>query len=386
MENFSIESKKVLLASRTRFHAFSIAEELNRLGILFRFVTTVYIKENSFLAYFVKRRDKELIPKNKMSTAFYLLFLHFLPNKILNIFFDIYVAVYCLIFRNRFDIIHCWAGMSFWTCLAGKYLGKQVILERSSTHIVHQHEVLKNLYMEVGEKFRINKILVKQELKEYHLASKIIVPSEYVKSTFEPYVGIHSKVYVSNFGTNLRRSNIPKDIIEHRIIYLGKFSIRKGASFMSQNFKEIKRIYPNVAIDIIGSVEPAVMKYVKEMEAYGINFLGHKSFNQLSSLLNKYTIGIQPSFEEGLSMVVPQLMSQNIVVVASKASGAGDLIEDRSNGLFKEGDGNLFKSIILELLGDREMWTGVHKRLYEDNENLSWKDYGARYQKLLNSL
>ena len=82
-----------------------------------------------------------------------------------------------------------------------KTINKTYICERSSSHILYQEKILNDEYNKLGFKRKINKWIIDRELKEYELADLILVPSNFVKKTFEEY-GLNNKVCVINFGAN----------------------------------------------------------------------------------------------------------------------------------------------------------------------------------------
>ena len=71
---------------------------------------------------------------------------------------------------------------------------KIYICERTSAHIILQEKILAEEYKEFNQpKFIINKWVIDRELEEYEEADIILVPSLFVKKSFEKF-NINKKV------------------------------------------------------------------------------------------------------------------------------------------------------------------------------------------------
>lgn len=58
----------VIISCSTKFHAFAMAEQFEKHGILLKFITTFSSQRNALFQKFVRRIDKEAIPKTKFET------------------------------------------------------------------------------------------------------------------------------------------------------------------------------------------------------------------------------------------------------------------------------------------------------------------------------
>ena len=83
------------------------------------------------------------------------------------------------------DLIIGWSSFSREAFLKAKDYKCIKILERGSTHIQFQKEILKKEYLELNlEPIIPSENTIRKELEEYNLADYISVPSEFVKNTF----------------------------------------------------------------------------------------------------------------------------------------------------------------------------------------------------------
>ena len=381
---------RVIIACRTRFHAFSVAEQLQKRGILTKFLTTVKITERSLFRYVTNRRDYEEISRNNIFQLYFLIPIALiLNNRINNILFDLIVSIYLLLNKKKYDVFHGWSGMCFYSCKIARRHGKIVFIERSSTHIRAQDKILNELYSTYKVKFNIPDKIISRELKEYKIADKILIPSKFVERSFIDQKVPKNKLWINNFGTNFNLKYSPqKEILTDKrklnVVYLGAFGVRKGADVILNLWQVLKSFQNEIGLTIIGSTESIVLGIKKQLEEEGVKFIGHVPFIKLQEQLENQDVAIQLSYEEGLSMVIPQLMSLNIPVIATESSGGEDIISNNINGyVVKTGDYNEVAKKIVEIRQNPKILEGLRRHLYKKENNLTWEKYGMKYSTLL---
>ena len=143
-----------------RFHAFNLAEQLYKKNYLKQLIT-------SYPKYYVK--NKFNIPKDKIESIFLkeLIQRSFL-SKIYNLN-DLLIEYFDKKARNlinfeNLDILVGWSGFSYQTFLKAKNQKCIKILERGSSHIEFQNEILKEEYsIQNLEPNEISKYIIEKE-------------------------------------------------------------------------------------------------------------------------------------------------------------------------------------------------------------------------------
>ena len=129
-------------------------------------------------------------------------------------------------------------------------------MERGSTHILFQNEILKEEYDLLGLKPNLpSSHIIEVEQEEYKIADHIMVPSEFAKNTFIKKGFDGSKISKVPYGVNLSLFKSKKKIkdTKFRIIYTGMLSVRKGVIYLLEAFSELN--LKNAELVLIGSMK-----------------------------------------------------------------------------------------------------------------------------------
>ena len=135
------------------------------------------------------------------------------------------------IYYKNIDILVGWSGFSKRCFTKAKKFNCIKILERGSSHIQFQKNILVEEYNKLGIKPDIpSKKMINKELEEYKLADFICVPSEYVKETFIKQGIKENKIIKIPYGVDLKEFSLVNDKKNNdifTIISTGSVSIRK---------------------------------------------------------------------------------------------------------------------------------------------------------------
>ena len=267
-------------------------------------------------------------------------------------------------------------------------------MERGSTHILYQAEILKKEYSELQIKPLVpSQEIINKELEEYKLADYISVPSEFVKKTFLINGIDEKKIIKIPYGVDLEEFKIMnyqnRDKHKFKIISVGSISIRKGSHYLLKAFKELN--LSNAELVFIGPIENDFKKIIKNFKNINnIKFIKKQKQSNLKSFYNNADIFVQCSIEEGLAVVQLQAMACGLPVICTENTGGAEIVDDGVNGFvipIKNID--ILKEKILYLYNNnnklKEMSLNAHEKA---QSNLSWENYGNKiintYLKLFN--
>jgi glycosyltransferase involved in cell wall biosynthesis len=382
---------RIKISCFAKLHAFNLAEQLDKDDSLSSFYTAFYSKKNTFFRNWNRRVDKEKITNSKVQTAIPLAILRKLLGQefLVNNLFDNWVAKQIQDDSN-FDVFIGWSGMSLHTLREVKKLGKIVILERGSTHIQYQDKILHEEYKQFNRKFNIDSRVIQKELREYQECDFISIPSNFVRDTFIEYGVPESKLIVNPYGTSdlFQKSASLLKNIKFRILYLGVISVQKGFMYFYESITRLAIPKDNFEVWVVGSVTEEMKTYVNSIKNENIRFFGHVKHHELSSLISQCDIGVQPSLQEGMSMVVLQMLACGVPVIATTNTGASDVIVDEFNGFVIpiRSSSNIKDKIELcfnhpELLAIMKVNAAESVR-----DRFTWDAYGERYRRFLSKL
>ena len=375
---------KISIIVGGKFHAFNLAEQINKKKYLQQIIT-------SYPKSYLKKYG---VNKNKIYSIILKEILLKIFNKInfLNHIFD-YNYLLCEYFDNKasdninydeVDILVGWSGFSRKCFIKAKKFNCIKILERGSSHIKFQHKILTDEYKSLGIKPNVpSSQMIKKEIEEYDLADFICVPSQYVKETFIKYGIKKDKIIKIPYGVDLKEfcvveSKKRKDN-KFRIISTGSISVRKGSHYLLEAFKELS--LPNSELIFVGSFDPDFKKIIKRYSNIkNIRFIKKQKQELLRNFYNDSDLFILCSIEEGLAMVQAQAMACGLPVICTTNTGGSEIVDENINGyIIPIKDTQSLKDRIKKLYNDRRKLKQMSKSAYKKaNNELSWEKYGDR--------
>ena len=385
---------KISIVVGGRFHAFDLAQYLNENKLLEKLITSYpkfYIKRN-YKNIDIKRVDtiilKELL--NRFLEKINFLKKNFDVNYLSSNYFR--KQAIKLIDYNKNDIILGWSGFSLDTFKKAKNYNCLKILERGSTHILFQNEILKEEYDLLGLKPNLpSSHIIEVEQEEYKIADHIMVPSEFAKSTFIKKGFDGSKISKVPYGVNLSLFKSKKKIkdTKFRIIYTGMLSVRKGVIYLLEAFSELN--LKNAELVLIGSIENSLKKkIIKYFDNRNVVYYPAINQSKLATYYSNSDLFVTCSIEEGLAMVQMQAMASGLAIICTENSGGRELVDENYNGFIVDiRNVDVLKQKILYLYNNRDQLYQMGLNSENKARNFfSWDKYGfeviKKYKELLN--
>lgn len=374
----------VTVSCAGKFHAFALAEQLNRHKLLSYLLTTFAYQKNTMMRPFAGRVDKEDIPPEKIKT--YLpgavgMKLHH-DDHLWNDMFDKW-AVGKIGNPGTGKVFIGWSGMSLRTMRRAKADGKITVIERGSSHIQYQDNILHEEFNKFGIDFHVDQRTIEKELIEYEEADYISIPSTFVKNSFLE-MGVPEEKLVQNpYGTSshFKKVEVDRKGDKFRILYMGSLLIRKGLIYLFEALKKLDIPKNKLEILFVGKVDDEIKPTIEKYKQDNWNFLGHVNHYELPNYISSCDVAVQPSLEEGLSMVMPQMMGCGVPVIATTNTGGEDVIEDGKTGFIvpiRQPEAIAEKIQLLfenpEKLAEMKSAAGA-----TSSRDISWNAYGDRY-------
>lgn len=380
---------KVSISCPGRFHSFNLAYQMERLGLLQQLIT-------SYPSFEIVNYG---IPQSKTSTLVYWELLNRSWARISRItrtnrvllqyqLCQLYDKKAANLIDSRSNVFIGWSSSSELGFKKAKQLDALTIVERGSTHIEVQTELLNEEYSQYHHRRKplfTHPSVIEKELREYQLADFISVPSSFVKNSFISKGIPPEKIFCNPYGVDLTmfRPATKMDSV-FRVVYVGQMSLQKGVHYLLEAFNALK--LKNAELQLIGARTEEIKPYFEKYEG-SFSFLGPKPQSELNHYYTQSSVFVLCSIQEGLAMVIAQAMASGLPVICTTNTGAEDLI---SNG--KEGFVIPIRDI--ESIKEKIVW------MYENPEHalnmgaaarekvingFSWDDYGNRYHAFLKS-
>jgi len=370
---------KICISSGGRFHSYYLAQQLNKRGYLSQIITT-YPK--FLLNQYIN--DISLINSFYFKEIYQRLFFR-LPNLIKNIYnpqfflselFDEFSEKKL----KKCDLFIGWSSFSEKTILKAKSFGAKTVLERGSTHIIFQNDILKLEYKKnnITNGLLPHPKIIEKELREYESSDFIMVPSSFAKETFIKRKIKARKILQLPYGVDLLEFYPEKKIDnKFRVIFCGSISIRKGSHYLIQAFQDLK--LKNAELWLVGEVQFCIKQILKNiLFSSDIKFFKPVRQKELRWFYNQSNVFVLPSFEEGMATVLLQAMSCSLPIICSKNSGGEDLISSGEGGFILKTISieEIKKSILYLYENSKEAKIMGEKNLKKIKKNYTWNNYG----------
>lgn len=378
---------KIAVSVHGRYHAFDLAEGLHRRGLLECLHTT-------YPAYAARRMTGPDVP---LHTAPWLeVWRRLYPKFRLGPQPDLAIArafgkfTARSIVNAKADLLIGWSSATLEAIAPAHQRGMKVIVERGSTHIVHQTEILREEYQRCGKQIAVTDPgIIERELREYEMADAVSVLSSYAARTFIDRGIPEEKLIINPLGVDTEhfRPSSPKpENALPRILFVGSIGLRKGTPHLLQAFS---RLNTKAELHLIGPIEANFASDLKGLPLDNVLIPGPASGEALAGHYANADIFCLPSLEEGFGMVALEAMACGLPVVLSDVTGAADVITPDQDGLVvPTGDEKTLAEALESLVDDADKRRAMGARAREKvAADYKWDDYVERalkaYEKIL---
>jgi len=314
------------------FHVPMLAENLQKLNSLEKLIT-------SYPKFLFKKINPNLITIIPRPTQLFEFGFKIRPPKEW-IEFDskLFGKLASYYINKNTDVLYGWACFSLEGGRKMKRYGKKFVLDRPCPHVLFQEKLLIEESNKLNIKFEsASKKFRCRNLKEYELADKIIVPSNYTYNSFIDYGFPKEKLFkiplpgkINLLGSEEIDKRKKKDEI-FRVGFIGGNLLRKGTVYLLEawdklNLKnaELMLKAPEKQLRQI----PKINNLLNKLK--NVRFVGYyKDINEFYLDLDIFCL---PSIDDGFGMVLIEAMAHKIPVITSKNVGASEYIKDGDQG------------------------------------------------------
>ncbi len=171
------------------------------------------------------------------------------------------------------------------------------------------------------------------------------------------YTGFNSVDHVHFYnGVNTNRA-VQEQSVGHKYLYVGQFITRKNVANLIKAFNEIRQPGDTLRLAGRGDLQSQLEELASELElGESVQFIGHRSQDELILEYCKANTLILPSFIEVWGLVVNEALTCGLNVVVSQKCGISNDIKHMSGVYISECE---VDSIALKMAESRANWTGV---------------------------
>lgn len=274
--------------------------------------------------------------------------------------------------------------------------GKQFVCEAVNSHLDYQSELLREECEKLGLSFREPYEPEREKrLAEYRESNYILCPSQFVARSFtekgipsekllvNPF-GVSAPTFVPDGSCDIRSASISKED-RFRVIYVGSINFRKGLRYLLEGFKKLN--HPRKELWIVGPrLAPDGISDLSIPK--GVEFKGVLKNETLQSAYLSADVFVQPSIEEGLSLVIGEALGYGLPVIATCNTGAEDIFQDGECGnIIPIRDANAIADKLQRLVDDPQLLKSLSQHAIEKSRNFGgWKASQQGLCKLMKSI
>jgi glycosyltransferase involved in cell wall biosynthesis len=229
---------------------------------------------------------------------------------------------------GQIDIIHTWPLGSLETLKTAARLGIPTVLERCNAHTRFAMDVVQAECERLGvtlppdHEHAYNSEKLRKEEEEYHLASRLLCPTDFVVKTFldkgfaKEQLAHHIYAYDEKM---YYPSSEPRDPMRGlTMLFVGVCAVRKGVHHALEAWLRSPASEHGTFL-IAGEFLPAYQEKLAPMLAHpSVRVLGYR--NDVPELMRNSDILVLPSIEEGFGLVIAEAMGSGCVPLASEAT------------------------------------------------------------------
>jgi glycosyltransferase involved in cell wall biosynthesis len=286
---------------------------------------------------------------------------------------------------REIDVIHTWPTGALETLKMANRLGIPTVLERPNAHTRFAMEAVRQECERLGiplpadHEHAFNTRKLRKEEEEYHLATRLLCPSDFVLRTFLDKGYQKEQLVRHSYGYDEKAyfpSSAPRDPNRGlTMLFVGVCAVRKGVHFALEAWLKSPACEQGTFL-IAGEFLPAYQEKLSQMLAHpSVKVLGHR--NDVADLMRGSDILVLPSIEEGSALVTFEARACGCVLLVSDAAGAaGTHMEDSL--VHRVGDVAALAKQITMLHEDRVFLEQLRSASLKFAPKLTWTAAGVK--------
>jgi alpha-maltose-1-phosphate synthase len=403
----------ILLSHAGKQHSYHVANALDQLGVLERFVTSGYVTSLKLQKYalrtqnaFWSRRFHPELPVGRVEANWrfeikeqLLMRLSGAGAQVQNAVFarDEYFDSYLSHQLNKYNFSTFWGfqGSSLLSLKAAKTRGKTTVCELSTAHVTAAKSILleeqrlhpawadsiDNLAFPTAYESRLE--------NEPHEADWVVSASSFTTQTLTEAGVASNKIIHLPLGFDAGAIPFePSQIVPYKnrplkLLFAGRITQRKGVAYLLDAIRSVNS--KDIELDLVGHIHG---------EGRGLlPYKGHYSSkpavsqSELFQLYRNYDALVLPSVFEGFGLVIVEAMAAGLPVITTPNSIGPDVVENERNGyLVPVRDSQALAKAILNLAGQSDLQ--MYEMKLAANKaamNFTWEKYKNNLSMIINN-
>lgn len=255
------------------------------------------------------------------------------------------------------DFFHSWNNHCLRSLQVAKKQGAKTIVERNSLYPSAQARLIRDEYAKFGIRVEPTSARTlrrgEQELAE---TDYIFCPSELVRQSLLAEGIAEEKVRLIPQGVDTKKFKVtrtPESFAgPFKVLFIGHLGFRKGLPYLLQAWDKLQ--FKDAQLILVGGEEREIQNYLHPfLDRQDIVFAG---YTDPKPYLEKATVFVCPSIEDGFGLVVLEAMAAGVPVIVSQNTGAKDVVREGQDGyIVPAGEAETLAERLSELYERRDL-------------------------------
>lgn len=327
--------KKFLVANPLRGPSDHHARVFQEHGLLEMYLNALRHSPRGIDPSLVRRRPALFLPEYLAAKSFRSPYLQEIARFSMSPFFDRWVE------KHLRSGCHVLAGLGYinMTLARAKAEGGCVFLDARNSHPSNFWSLVAEEHARWG--CSLPPIWPTHHMRQQQsvaLADYIFVPSRYVKKSFLDRGVPETRLLRLPYPVDLECFKPPQIARPSQrpltVACSGLLSLRKGAPYLFEAFRKIKRVVPDARFTCVRAMTES-FRTVYEQEGYGdipIEWFQRSTPQALAAWLQEADVYLMPTIEEGMARSILEALACGVYVVTTSHAGANDYMRDGVDG------------------------------------------------------
>lgn len=380
---------KVIISNGVQYHTPFQVNELEKLGVNYKYITGLTIKKLNCLTNDidkdkVKSLSKYMIPYKILARIF--------PKKSSNIYykmhqkFDIISKKYI----EECEIFHAFNGFALETFKEiDKMENKPIKLIECGVHPRYYSNICDEEFRKYGvNRKSLSSNYIEKSEKEFKQADYILTLTDICVKSFIENGYDSEKIIAIPLGANIEKFSKTKEKkSKFTICYVGRVSILKGIQYLLNACEMLNELGYDFQCNIIGVIDDDISKQIvqKYENCSWVNFIGKVGYMELRDYYSEAHITVLPSLIDSFAMVVYESLACETPVIITENVGA-PIIDNEHGYIVPIRDEKAIFNKLTYLYNNREKIDEMGKLGSEYVSKKSYDNYGSELEEIYNKI
>ncbi|HEU0076414.1 MAG TPA: glycosyltransferase family 4 protein [Longimicrobiaceae bacterium] len=256
------------------------------------------------------------------------------------------------------DVVHAWTGSALETLAVARGRGSLAVAVRASAHVRSQAAILGDEFARFGwDAPTVDPAMVERECAEYARADAVHVFSTFALHTFLEQGFSAERLVMTPIGVDpgevaARGGPPPPRPGPLRVLALGHVGVRKGTHYLLRAIRMLST--RAVEVSLVGGLAPEGGEILRRYGRSG-EWRGGVPRSALRRVFAEHDVLVLASVEDGFGAVICEAMAAGLPVVATRNTGAPDVVREGETGLLvPAGSAEALAAALDALAADRE--------------------------------